>query len=290
MVSPYLVLSGRGLKQEYLDSGHKSKWVLLTKLNANSAVFLRFILDVIVTLLKPLQMKVKILEIKGGIYRSLKLMIIQPLFPSPNRVQLYRVVLMHWHPVRQWNTRATQNRILNESTKSIVFRKSLVRFALLLDWNICTRDIGNTLLLPGYCNIRDCWDLLQHFAGFLLSQPPGPARMLAVATPEKIKGNKSPLRYKYYQILQVMNIRIFSYNLKNAKYKVHVTTKLKTELEPSTNLYLWTYLSSSLSWHGSTSPWSIVGTITCSSGPNTMKWKGHSLNNKVIILNCLGQL
>ena len=91
----YLGLSGRGLKQEYLDSGHKSKWVLLTKLNANSAVFLRFILDVIVTLLKPLQMKVKILEIKGGIYRSLKLMIIQPLFPSPNRVQLYRVVLMH---------------------------------------------------------------------------------------------------------------------------------------------------------------------------------------------------
>ena len=50
----YLGLSGRGLKQEYLDSGHKSKWVLLTKLNANSAVFLRFILDVIVTLLKPL--------------------------------------------------------------------------------------------------------------------------------------------------------------------------------------------------------------------------------------------
>ena len=53
----YLGLSGRGLKQEYLDSGHKSKWVLLTKLNANSAVFLRFILDVIVTLLKPLQME-----------------------------------------------------------------------------------------------------------------------------------------------------------------------------------------------------------------------------------------
>ena len=53
----YLGLSGRGLKQKYLDSGHKSKWVLLTKLNANSAVFLRFILDVIVTLLKPLQME-----------------------------------------------------------------------------------------------------------------------------------------------------------------------------------------------------------------------------------------
>ena len=53
----YLGLSERGLKQEYLDSGHKSKWVLLTKLNANSAVFLRFILDVIVTLLKPLQME-----------------------------------------------------------------------------------------------------------------------------------------------------------------------------------------------------------------------------------------
>ena len=53
----YLGLSGRGLKQEYLDSGHKSKWVLLTKLNANSAVFLRFILDVIVTLLRPLQME-----------------------------------------------------------------------------------------------------------------------------------------------------------------------------------------------------------------------------------------
>ena len=64
--------------------------------------------------------------------------------------------------------------------------------------------------------------------------------MLAVATPEKIKGNKSPLRYKYYQMLQFMNIRIFSYILKNAKYKVHVTTKLyaRTELEPSTNLYL----------------------------------------------------
>ena len=219
-------------------------------------------------------------------------MIIQPLFPSPNRVQLYRVVLMHWHPVRQWNTRATQNRTLNESTKSIVFRKSLVRFALLFDWNICTRDIGNMLLFPGYCNIRDCWDLLQHFAGFLLSQPPGPARMLAVATPEKIKGNKSPLRYKYYKILQVMNIRIFSYNLKNAKYKVHVTAKLyvRTELEPKTNLYLWTYLSSSLSWHGSTSPWSIVGTITCSSGPNTMKWNGNSLSHKVPILSCLGQL
>ena len=138
-------------------------------------------------------------------------MIIQLLFPSPNRTQLYRVVLTYWHPVRQWNTRTTQNRILNESTKSIVFIKSLVRFALLFDWNICTRDIGNMLLLPGYCNIRDCWDLLQHFAGFLLSQPPGPARMLAVATPEKIKGNKSPLRYKYYQLLQfkIKNIQLY---------------------------------------------------------------------------------
>ena len=152
-------------------------------------------------------------------------MIIQPLFPSPNRVQLYRVVLMHWHPVRQWNTRATQNRILNESTKSIVFRKSLVRFALLLDWNICTRDIGNMLLLPGYCNIRDCWDLLQHFAGFLLSQPPGPARMLAVATPEKIKGNKSLLVAKYkmmatdiikdnYRISYIPSLKINSHLLK----------------------------------------------------------------------------
>ena len=62
----YLGLSGRGLKQEYLDSGHKSKWVLLTKLNANSAVFLRFILDVIVTLLKPLQMESENTWKKGG--------------------------------------------------------------------------------------------------------------------------------------------------------------------------------------------------------------------------------
>ena len=36
MVWQYLGLSGKGLKQEYLDSGHKSKWGLLTKLNANS--------------------------------------------------------------------------------------------------------------------------------------------------------------------------------------------------------------------------------------------------------------
>ena len=194
--------------------------------------------------------------------------------------------------ISQNGKKSTEIHVMVVTARILTWRKSLGRFASLLDWNICTRDIGNMLLLPGYCNIRDCWDLLQHFAGFLLSQPPGPARMLAVATPEKIKGNKSPLRYKYYQIVQVMNIRIFSYNLKNAKYKVHVTTKLyvRTELEPKTNLYLWTYLSSSLSWHGSTSPWSIVGTITCSSGPNTMKWKGHSLNNKVIILSCLGQL
>ena len=213
----YLGLSGRGLKQEYLDSGHKSKWVLLTKLNANSAVFLRFILDVIVTLLKPLQMESENTWKRGVEYRCLNLMIIQPLFPSPNRVQLYWVVLTYWHPVRQWNTRTTQNRTLNESTKSIIFRKSSVRFALLFDWNICTRDIGNMLLLPGYCNIRDCWDLLQHFAGFLLSQPPGPARMLAVATPEKIKGNKSLLTYKYYPMLQFTNIRIFSYTLNKTK-------------------------------------------------------------------------
>ena len=66
----YLGLSGRGLKQEYLDSGHKSKWVLLTKLNANSAVFLRFILDVIVTLLKPLQMESENTWKRGEIQKS----------------------------------------------------------------------------------------------------------------------------------------------------------------------------------------------------------------------------
>ena len=47
MVWQYLGLSGKGLKQEYLDSGHKSKWGLLTKLNANSETA-SSLLDVIV--------------------------------------------------------------------------------------------------------------------------------------------------------------------------------------------------------------------------------------------------